>query len=325
MVHCSEFLSPTLVEYVAMDKAEPPFQSQPNSGPASTAPSGSADAKLALEERWKRLLHFLWVGATVIFLPLLGYFFQERNWSNDNAASKRQNDTKSAFQVEQDVSQFIDERWAATDLVEDALKPGVPETQLKHAKEKYYTNFELWQTHLTRWAGQIAFLIDRPFDLPIDDKRAEINKNMDCLSFTLKFTSIGGRKFSIDHRSASHILQIIDHCHDLAKQDLESIGDGRRSRQSATPEDTAQGANGANHALGRFHDRRAHIWWLNNVLRCTILRRATTIRESGDQPSWEQYIMPQATLKYAPEALADDLCIRDYMKDENYGMDSGKK
>jgi hypothetical protein len=72
-----------------------------------------------------------------------------------------------------------------------------------------------------------------------------------------------------------------------------------------------------------FATRISHIWWLNNVPRCTI-QRAVTIRDSGANSIWE-LVMPQVPSKYVPAQDAPD-CARDYRDNDLFGFEatSGK-
>ncbi len=152
------------------------------------------------------------VVAVTVIGTLLTAYFQARMANNDKAVTKRQADSGKAFDVEQQLSRFIDQRWAAADEV--ARSVDASDDKWKHAIENYQGNFEQWQSQLARWAGQVAFYVDLPFDQRTDDQRKEIQEKITCLSYTLN------KSMQLDHNSASHILQIIDHCHDLSKKDL---------------------------------------------------------------------------------------------------------
>src|SRR5262245_32618263 len=187
-------------------------------------------SRAALEQAavpfWKKATNLLSVlGVTGIIGTVAGAYFQERAWKNDKAVTKRQDDATTAFDVEQKVSEFLDKRWAAADQIKAALQPKTlqskaGEKEWRRARNKYSENFEEWQSNFARWAGQIAFHVDSPFQMPTDDQRKAISE-IECLTYTLDSRLDNGG--NIDPRSASHLLQIIDHCHDLAKQNLEKI------------------------------------------------------------------------------------------------------
>ena len=259
------------------------------------------------------------LGLAGVLTTLLAAHLQQRSWSNDKVVTKIQTDSSNAFGVEQNVGEFIDARWAAADHLHDAFKTAAGEEDWKRAVDKYYTNYEGWQLNLTKLAGQIAFHIDIPFGIPWRDERKEI-WSVDCLKYTLDFGSDDKRE--IDPRSASHILQIIDHCHDLAKGNIEranahkhriQVRDevcGSAPRSLSLPEKE----------MCEFYTRIAHVWWLNNVLRCTLLQRAVSIR-NGNANSSEWLSTPKIQSTYQAGDTPDDYnyCISSYRDDSTVG------
>jgi hypothetical protein len=284
------------------------------------------------ESPWSALTRQLGTLAmTAIFGTAVGYYFQQRAWNNDKAVTQIQNDANTAFDVGQKVSEFIDVRWATADQLRDALKPRASREEWDYSRNKYSKNFEEWQSNLAKWAGQIAFHVDTPFRLPTDDKRKEI-ASITCLTYTLNFKSDNNE---IDYRSASHLLQIIDHCHDLAKNDVEGAdADKHPVKAPISCEKTAKKGSDPEKHLCDFATRQSHIWWLNNVLRCTILQRAVSIRDNVAKTFWDRYIMPHAPSKYSlssdelnprPQGPPDeDSCVWDYYNNDRYGYEAAK-
>jgi hypothetical protein len=269
--------------------------------PRDPTPSPSARHP---ESTWKKVFSQLSTPVLIAILgAVLGYYFQQRVWNKEKAVTTRQEDASRAFDVEQKVSEFIDTRWAAADKLGNLLKAQGSKKELEQAREEYNRWYDEWQRNLTKWAGQIAFYVDLPFKLPTGDRRAEIQAKINCLTYTLEPTSNEfitgeGDVAKIYSSSSSHLLQIIDHCHDLAKRDIEKAKIGE-------------------HSVEDFDIRRSHIWWLNNVLRCTLLERAAAIRSSVTQTSW--LWMPQAPSKYDHEPDARD-CAQDYREDNYRGL-----
>jgi hypothetical protein len=297
-----------------MEKIE---RDDPRELEASRETPSRAGPEHAAEPFWKKAMNLLSVlGVTGIVGTVVGAYFQERAWNNDKAIAKRQDDASTAFDVEQKVSEFIDNRWAAADQVRAVLQSSAGEEEWKRARDKYSENFGEWQSNLAKWAGQIAFHVDSPFRMPTDDKRKEISA-IKCLTYTLDFKLDSGA--NIDSRSASHLLQIIDHCHDLAKQDIEKINANKRGVKAvASCEKATRTLSETETDICNFATRISHVWWLNNVLRCTILQRAVIIRDSGANSIWEKIVMPQAPSKYDLAQDAPD-CVRDYHDNDRFG------
>ncbi len=266
------------------------------------------------------------LGAGVV-TTLLGAYLQQRSWSNDKVVTKIQDDSNKAFDVEQSVGEFIDARWAAADHLHDALKTAAGEEDWKHAVDKYYANYDDWQSNLTKWAGQIAFHIDIPFGIPWQDERKEIS-SIDCLKYTLDFQAHDKR--DIDPRSASHVLQIIDHCHDLAKDNIERANANKHRIQvrDEVCGSAPQSLSLPEKEMCEFYTRTAQIWWLNNVLRCTLLWRAVSIR-SGNADSSGWLSTPNVEFTYQTDDKPDNYndCISSYRNDATVGRNptSGRR
>jgi hypothetical protein len=299
-----------------MDKTE---QDDPDDFDVASneTPSYAAPAR-PVEPFWKKLFKLVSaLGVTGILGTAVGAYFQQRAWNNEKAVTKRQDDATKAFDVEQKVSKFIDTRWAAADQIGRAIQSHAIKEEWQHARDNYYKNFEEWQSNITKWAGQIAFRVDTPFKRKTDDRRREISDSIQCLTYTLAVKLDKDNSPIIDSQSASHLLQIIDHCHDLAKSDIEQAAADKHSVKAPASCDVVTLSEIEKHICD-FNTRKSHIWWLNNVLRCTILQRAVTMRDDVAKTLWEKYFMPQAPSNYDLTRDASD-CVRDYHDDDRFG------
>lgn len=286
-----------------MDKIKQEDQGElaSNEAPARAAPDPvAAPLRKKFVEFASALIAVL--GATGVVGSMVGAYFQQRAWNNEKAITKRQDDAAKAFDLEQKVSEFVDKWWAAADKLEFATQSHASKEEWERAWGEYRKNFEDGQ--LNKFAGQIAFFVDDPFKRKTDDKRKEIYNNIDCLTYTLESTV----QNTIDPQSATHLLQIIEHCHDLAKQDME-----RASAEKHPPASCVENEQNVCH----FHWRKTQIWWLNKVLRCTIFERAVAIRNDVAKTTWD--VMPHVPSTYDMPQDAPD-CIRDYHDDSHAGV-----
>jgi hypothetical protein len=245
------------------------------------------------------------LGATGVVGSMVGAYFQQRAWNNEKAITKRQDDAAKVFDLEQKVSEFVDKWWAAADRIEYVTQSHANKEEWERAWGEYRKNFEEGQ--LNKWAAQIAFFVDEPFKRKTDDKRKEISDTINCLSYTLEPTAHS----TIDSQSATHLLQIIEHCHDLSKQDIEKASAGKHPPASCVENEQN---------ICHFHWRKSHIWWLSKVLRCIIFERAVAIRNDVAKTTWD--VMPHVPSNYDLPQDAPD-CVRDYHDDSHVG--SGAK
>ena len=269
----------------------------------------------AAEPVWKKVLKLVVPAlmATGIFGGIFGAYFQQRQWDHEKSVTKIQDDANRLLELEQQVGELIDQRGAAAGAIGIAINSHVSSEGWEHALGQYNKDYEDLARQLNKLAGRIAFFVDSPFiretdgkPILMEDRREEISGNKDeihinCLTYTLEFA----KEKNIDPQSATHLLQIIDHCHELAKDDIAPLGGEKDS-----PVSCEQGQD----RICDFNTRNGHIWWLNNVLRCTILDRAVTIRNV--KTTWN--LIPQIPSNYVlPEDARD--CIKDYYHNDRFG------
>jgi hypothetical protein len=304
--------------------------------PPSAAPTSPRESSLT------SVLHQLgWLTATGIVGALIGYCFQQRAWNNERAVAKIQKDTDAAFGVGQKASEFIDARWAAAEQVRAALQSHASEKELEQARDRYFKNVEVSLPNVAKLQGEIAFHVDAPFERPVGDIRKEIYK-INCLSFTLDPMFDKDKNLRVDPQAGSHLLQIIDHCHGLVKDDVAAVIAAKYPVKPYAPCNKgrfAQAPNGIEERVCHIKVRTSHIWWLNNVLRCTILRRAMAIRDTGIRDTaicgaslleklncfWEKYVIARPPSKYELTQDEIDLCVKDYREDRAYGSASSRE
>jgi len=247
---------------------------------ASNETLTSAEPERGTEPLWKKALKLLSASLAVtgIVGSMVGAYFQERGWDHEKTVSKIQDDTTRVLDLEQQVSELIEKRWAAAEEIGLAIQSKVSSEEWERAWDQYNKSFEDGARQLNKLAGQMAFFVDSLFiretegkPVSIDDIRKKIVEEIpiNCLTYTLEFV----KEKNIDPQSATHLLQIINHCHDLAKGDIEqALADGNKHPPAPCNEKQEQDR------ICDFNRRKSHIWWLNNVLRCTIVERAVTIR-----------------------------------------------
>ena len=286
---------------------------------ASNETSASSVPERTAEPLWKTVLKY-WLPA-VAATGIFGALFQLRQWTYEKAVNKIQDDTTKVLYLEQQVGEFIDEWLAAAEEIGHSIQSHMSSKEWERAWNQYSKNFEGRARQLNKLAGQIAFFVDTPFireadekHILSDDKRKEIYGHNDdiainCLTYTLEFAT----EKNIDVQSATHLLQIIAHCHDLAKGDIEQAS-ADRNRRPPVPCDEKQEEN----RICDFKNRKSHIWWLNNVLRCTILDRAVTIRDV--QIIWNP--IPQIPSNYDLPGKKDARdCVKDYRDNDYRGLE----
>jgi hypothetical protein len=281
-------------------KQDDPGKLASNETPAGAAPDPAA---APLRKKFVELVSALIavVGATGIVGSMVGAYFQQRAWNNEKAIDKRQGDAAKVFGLEQEVSEFVDKWWAAADRLENAAQPHAGKEEWERAWGEYRKSSDHGQ--LNKLAGQIAFFVDDPFKQRTDDKRREINDTVDCLTYTLEPKDNN----NINSKSATHVLQIIEHCHDLATQDIEKASADKHPPASCGEKEQN---------ICNFHWRKTHIWWLDKVLRCIIFQRAVAIRNDVAKTTWD--VMPHVPSNYDIPQDAPD-CVQDYHDDDYVG------
>ena len=224
-------------------------------------------------------------------------WIQQRGWAWQNRVAKIDKDVANALGAYQGASDLINARWHATYRLTRAIERDVAPEEWKAARDEFAGADRDWAIRYTNVARDVAFNVDTPFGV---DYREQVKLiwTFACDSYAFGADGVAG----LDGRSARVLLDLVNHCNALVKDDLEKGVDAR----TGAPVDLDAAARKAltSHAYARLDA----IYRTNEALRCVIFDRALAIRRSAAVDSfWSSFFgIGDPVYKAAPD---DRQCV----------------
>ncbi|MGO9672678.1 MAG: hypothetical protein ACLPSF_00640 [Methylocella sp.] len=242
------------------------------------------------------------VGAAVLGFMLTGVigtmvatWFQQRGWAWQNRVMQVEKDTASALDSLRSASDLLDKRWSATFQMVQAIQNAREGGESTAAKNGFLAVNNEWELQYANVDAGVEFNIDRPFGV-------DASRMPDSLwAFQCNAFPFGGEQgvAALDPGSAHTILTVINHCQDLVRTDINSLG--------KTPDDQTA----LKRILAESYFRLSHIYYIDDALRCVILERAVAMRRSLDaELSWGSFF--HAARKAYEIPVKEHECIAGY-------------
>jgi hypothetical protein len=223
------------------------------------------------EKAMLALVGFLFTG---VIGTMATTWIQQRGWYWQNRVAKIDKDTQNVLAAYQNASDIVNRRWYAIFRMTRAIDRGAPEDEWKAAREEYAAAEKDWAIRYTSVARDVAFYVDTPFG--IDSK--EMMKQVWPLACTTYSVGTGG--FQIETMPARVILEIVNHCAGLVKDEIDGMADPT----GATPPKLDAAARKAR--AGAAFAKLDAIYRTNETLRCVMFERASSIRQTLDADSY---------------------------------------
>ena len=230
-----------------------------------TAPPSPPKTGDSLRE--KAMLAFVGFLLTGVLGAVVTGWIQQRGWAWQNQVAKVDKDTQNALGAYQSASDLINTRWHATYRMVRAIDRGAGDDEWKDARAEFAASDKDWAVHYTSVARDVAFYVDTPFAVEAKDKM-KLVWPLPCNAYAL------GGPAGIDPSSARLVLEVVNHCAGLVKDEIDKTVDA----EAGTPPklDAAARKAFADPAYARLDA----IYKTNEALRCIIFTRALTIRQS---------------------------------------------
>lgn len=229
---------------------------------AAPAPDKSGDSL-----RQKLFIAVMGFVLTGVIGTMITSWIQQRGWAWQNRVAKIDKDTQNALGAYQGVSDLVNARWHATYGMVRAIERGESGDELKAARDEFAASDKDWAIRYTSVARDIAFYVDTPFGINARDKMALVWP-LPCTKFALGEAGGAG----LDASSARVVLEIINHCSGLVKDEIDKTMDagGPAKLDAAARKAMADAA----------YPKLDVLYKTNETLRCVIFARALSIRES---------------------------------------------
>ena len=220
-------------------------------------------------------------------------WIQQRGWAWQNRVAKIDKDVSNALAAYQGASDLINARWHATWCLTRAIERDVGPDEWTAARDEFTGAERDWAIRYTNVARDVAFNVDTPFGVDYRDQ-LKLIWTFDCDHFAFGSDGVAG----LDGRSARVLLDLVNHCNGLVKDDLDKGVDSRTGAPVGL--DAAARKALTSHAYLRLDA----IYRTNEALRCVIFDRALAIRQSAAVDSyWSSFFgIGEPTYKPAVES-----------------------
>jgi hypothetical protein len=206
---------------------------------------------------------------------LVTSWIQQRGWTWQNQVAKIDKDTQNALGAYQSASDLINARWHATYRMTRAIERGATGDEWKGARDEFAAADKQWAIQYTSVARDVAFYVDTPFAIEATDK-LKLVWPLPCTAYALSNSGGAG----LDSSSARLVLEIVNHCAGLVKDDIDKLVD---VEAGSTPKlDAAARKAFADPAYAKLDA----LYKTNEALRCIIFMRALAIRNSIQADSY---------------------------------------
>ena len=239
------------------------------SPPPPPEPSKPKDSAFGDSLREKAMLAFMGFLLTGVLGTMITSWIQQRGWAWQNQVAKIDKDTQNALGAYHSASNLINTRWHATYSMVRAIERGAAADEWKAANDEFAASDKDWAIQYTSVARDVAFYVDTPFAIEAKDKM-KLVWPLPCNSY-----SLGGQgDAAVDPSSARLVLEVVNHCAGLVKNDIDKLLD---AEAGAPPKiDAAARKTFADAAYARLDA----LYKTNEALRCIIFTRALAIRRS---------------------------------------------
>jgi hypothetical protein len=223
-------------------------------------------------------------------------WIQQRGWTWQNRVAKIDKDTQNALAAYQNASDLVNMRWHATYRMTRAIERAASDDEWKAAREEFAAADKDWAIRYTSVARDIAFYVDGPFAVDWKDKM-KLVWPLTCTNY-----AFGAGGFPFDPASARIVLEIVNHCAGLVKDDIDKLID---SGSPAPPKvDAAERKSFADSAYRRLDV----IYRTNETLRCVMFDRALAIHQLLNVDSYWGSFFGVTPLTYAL-SIEDNQCL----------------
>ncbi|MGL4438665.1 MAG: hypothetical protein ACRCUE_05280 [Bosea sp. (in: a-proteobacteria)] len=224
---------------------------------------------------------------TGVIGTVLTTWIQQRGWAWQNRVAKIDKDTEAAIATYRATSDLINTRWHATFRMVRALERGTGGEAWTATRTVFENADRDWALRYTNVSREIEFFVDTPFGIEPGEMLKPV-WGLSCDAYALR----GTPGSAIDSRSARVVLEVINHCHGITKDELEKLADARGDgAQPAKPADAA--------VTVTLYRRLEHLYRTNDALRCLIFERALAVRESVSTESYWSTFFGVGAPRYA--------------------------
>ena len=229
-------------------------------------------AATSQESLGKKLLFGL---GGVVLVPLvgslIGAYFQQRSWSNENRNARVNTDMQNALMIGSQVATLTNERFSALLQVADLVdRQSVGREGWDAANQRLLASNKAWEVSFTNFMSQVRFYVDSPFGIDMENAMQKASRE-DCTKLQ------EGQKLDMTFSpSAVYLFAALNNCYAHVKNDIDTAIASQEGQKGETRRARLVSARGG----------LSHVWHVNAILGCQIDGRVLAIRSTLDQLSF---------------------------------------
>jgi hypothetical protein len=208
----------------------------------------------------------------VVLVPLvgalIGAYFQQRSWSNENRNARVNADMQNALAIGSKVATLTNERFSAlTQLADLVDRQNTGRDSWEPANQRLLASNRDWEVSFTNFMSQLKFYIDSPFGVGMENPMQKASRE-DCTKLQ------EGRKLDMTSAfSAGYLFAALNNCYAHVKNDIDQAIASQEVQKAET-----RRSHVANARAGL-----SHVWHVNAILGCQIDGRVLKIRKALDE------------------------------------------
>lgn len=237
----------------------------------------------------------------VVLVPLvgslIGAYFQQRTWSNENRNARVNADMQNALRIGSKVATLTNERYSAlTQVVDLAERQSAGRDSWEAANQRLLASNRAWEVSFTNFMSQLKYYIDSPFGVAMENPMQRASRE-ECTQLQ------SGQKFEMMFAfSAGYLFAALNNCYAHVKNELD---------QAIASQETQKAETRRTHVVNA-RAGLSHIWHVNAILGCQIDGRVLEIRKALDEQSfYKSLVSAEGPSHYQrPEKEGD--CLAEY-------------
>jgi hypothetical protein len=217
----------------------------------------------------KKLLYAL---GGVVLVPLvgalIGAYFQQRSWSNENRNTRVTADMQNALTIGSQVATLTNERFSALLQLADLLDhQGAARDSLDAVNQRVLASNKAWEVSFSNFMSQLRFYADSPFGIELENAMQKASRE-DCTKLQQ------GQKLDMTlSPSVVYLFAALNNCYAHVKNDIDQ----------AAPSQEVQKADARRSHVANARAGLSHVWHVNAILGCQIDGRVLKIRKALDE------------------------------------------
>ncbi len=237
----------------------------------------------------------------VVLVPLvgslIGAYFQQRSWSNENRNARVNADMQSALSIGSKVATLTNERYSALLQLTDLLDhQSVGRESWDAANQRALAANKGWEVNFTNFMSQLKFYVDAPFGVEIDNAMQKASRE-DC-------TKLGeGQKLDLtSFHSSVQLFATLNNCYAQVKNEIDQ----------AISTSNSQKAEARRTHVSNARAGLSHVWHVNAIVGCEIDGRVLTIRRTLDQLSFFKTLLGSDGPSHYQKPEREPDCLTQY-------------